>query len=366
MINELSTAVVILNWNGRKLLEEFLPTVIAHTPPEAGRVIVADNGSTDSSMAYLDDLAASGKIEVMAFDRNYGFAEGYNKALARLKGRFKYAVLLNSDVAAREDWLTPLIDFMEANPDVAACAPKLMSHREPGKFEYAGASGGFLDRHGFPYCRGRIFDTCETDMGQYDSTADVDWATGAALMTRIDTYLEAGGLDPDFFAHMEEIDLCWRMRRLGMRIAVVPGARLFHLGGGSLPPSDPRKTYLNYRNNLIMLHKNLPPESRRGAPAPPVARHCGLGHEHSHRQMGGGKSHNTRPQRLPQDAQVISCEDRQCNRSRPRTAPQYNSTVLHQGAPHLHLAPLSTSIQSAGLLWQPGAPYLLIFISGYY
>ena len=264
MINEPSTAVVILNWNGRKLLEEFLPTVIAHTPPEAGRVIVADNGSTDSSMAYLNDLAANGKIEVMAFDRNYGFAEGYNKALAQLKGRFKYAVLLNSDVAAREDWLTPLIGFMEANTDVAACAPKLLSYREPDKFEYAGAAGGFLDRHGFPYCRGRIFDTCEADMGQYDPTADVDWATGAALMTRIGTYLDAGGLDPDFFAHMEEIDLCWRMRRLGMRIAVVPGARLFHLGGGSLPPSDPRKTYLNYRNNLIMLHKNLPPESRRG------------------------------------------------------------------------------------------------------
>ncbi|MDE7152204.1 MAG: hypothetical protein K2O27_08095 [Candidatus Amulumruptor sp.] len=152
---------------------------------------------------------------------------------------------------------------MDSHPDVAACAPKLLSYREPHKFEYAGASGGFIDRHGYPYCRGRIFDTCETDRGQYDDIIDVDWVTGAALMTRIDDYLAAGGLDASFFAHMEEIDLCWRMRRLGKRLCVVPESRLFHLGGGSLPPSDPRKTYLNYRNNLVMLHKNLPPETRR-------------------------------------------------------------------------------------------------------
>ncbi len=258
------TAVVILNWNGRRLLEEFLPSIVANTPSEAGRIIVADNGSTDTSLQYLAEAYPGGEIDVMAFDRNYGFAEGYNKALRELRGEYRYAVLLNSDVAAREDWLSPLVDFMEANPDVAACAPKLLSYREPDKFEYAGASGGFLDRHGFPYCRGRIFDTCETDHGQYDDTINVDWATGAALMTRIDTYLEAGGLDAEFFAHMEEIDLCWRMRRMGYRIAVVPSARLFHLGGGSLPPSDPRKTYLNYRNNLLMLHKNLAPEVRTG------------------------------------------------------------------------------------------------------
>lgn len=258
------TAVVILNWNGRKLLEEFLPSIVAHTPAESGRVIVADNGSTDSSLEYLTQTYTGGEIDVMAFDRNYGFAEGYNKALRELQGKYEYAVLLNSDVAAREDWLTPLVYFMDSHPDVAACAPKLLSYREPDKFEYAGASGGFLDRHGYPYCRGRIFDTCETDRGQYDNVADVDWVTGAALMTRIDDYLAAGGLDPAFFAHMEEIDLCWRMRRLGKRLCVVPSARLFHLGGGSLPPSDPRKTYLNYRNNLVMLHKNLPPETRRG------------------------------------------------------------------------------------------------------
>lgn len=259
-----STAVVILNWNGRKLLEEFLPSIVAHTPAELGRVIVVDNGSTDDSVAYLEQKYTDGEIDIMRFDTNLGFAEGYNEALRRLVGRYEYAVLLNSDVAAREEWLSPLIDFMRANPDVGACAPKLLSYRNPDMFEYAGASGGFLDRHGYPYCRGRIFDTCEADRGQYDSIIDVDWATGAALFTRIDLYLEAGGLDPRFFAHMEEIDLCWRLRLLGRRVCVVPESRLFHLGGGSLPPSDPRKTYLNYRNNLLMLHKNLVAEKRTG------------------------------------------------------------------------------------------------------
>lgn len=258
------TAVVILNWNGRHLLEEFLPTIVDNTPPGEGRIIVADNGSTDDSLAWIASRWPGGEVDVMAFDRNYGFAAGYNKAIAALKDDYRYAVLLNSDVAARGPWLGPLVRFMEANPDVAASAPKLLSYRDPARFEYAGASGGFLDRHGYPYCRGRIFGTCETDRGQYDGETDVDWATGAAMMVRIDDYLRAGGLDPAFFAHMEEIDLCWRMRRLGKRIAVVPGSVLYHLGGGSLPPSDPRKTYLNYRNNLLMLHKNLPPATRRG------------------------------------------------------------------------------------------------------
>lgn len=255
-------AVVILNWNGRKLLEEFLPSIVAHTPRETADIIVADNGSTDNSVPYLAETYPADEVEVMTFDTNHGFAEGYNLALKALAGRYEYAVLLNSDVAAREDWLTPLYRFMESRPDVAACAPKLLSYTDPDRFEYAGASGGFLDCHGYPYCRGRIFDTCEADSGQYDTVIDIDWATGAALMTRIGDYLAAGGLDPSFFAHMEEIDLCWRMRRTGRRIAIVPEARLFHLGGGSLPPSSPRKTYLNYRNNLIMLYKNLPAASR--------------------------------------------------------------------------------------------------------
>lgn len=251
------TAVVILNWNGEKLLREFLPSIVLHTPDAVGRVIVADNGSTDDSVTYLRRAYPSGEIDIMELDRNYGFAEGYNRALAALKGKYEYALLLNSDVAASEDYLTPLVEFMDANPDVAAVAPKLLSYREPEKFEYAGAAGGFLDCNGYPYCRGRIFDTCEDDLGQYDAPIECDWATGAALLTRIDDYLDAGGLDPGFFAHMEEIDLCWRFRRMGRRVMCLPSARLFHLGGGSLPPSDPRKTYLNYRNNLVMLHKNL-------------------------------------------------------------------------------------------------------------
>lgn len=257
------TAVVVLNWNGRKLLEEFLPSVVENTPAEIARVVVADNGSTDDSLDFIASRWTADEVEVIPFAENYGFAEGYNRAITLLADRFEYALLLNSDVAVKAGWLQPLVAFMDANPDVSACAPKLLSYREPERFEYAGASGGFLDRHGFPYCRGRIFDTCEEDRGQYDTTIDVDWATGAALMTRIDRYLDAGGLDPKFFAHMEEIDLCWRMRRRGWRVAVVPASKVYHLGGGSLPPSDPRKTYLNYRNNLIMLHKNLPPSTRR-------------------------------------------------------------------------------------------------------
>ncbi len=255
-----STAVIILNWNGEKLLKEFLPSVIAHTPSETGRVIVADNGSTDSSVEWLRESCPG--VELIVFPKNYGFAEGYNRAIEAVKDRYKYAVLLNSDVAVKDDWLTPLTRCLDSNPDIAACQPKLLSYREPQLFEYAGASGGFIDRHGYPFCRGRIFATCEADTGQYDTPLTVDWASGAALAVRIDIYLKAGGLDSSFFAHMEEIDLCWRIRRMGMKIAVVPESRVYHLGGGSLPPSNPRKTYLNYRNNLLMLHKNLPSEVR--------------------------------------------------------------------------------------------------------
>lgn len=257
------TAVVILNWNGRKLLEEFLPSIVANTPASLGRVIVADNGSTDSSLEYLAQAYPGGEIDVMAFDRNYGFAEGYNKALRELHGKYEYAVLLNSDVAARENWLTPLVSFMDSHPDVAACAPKLLSYREPDKFEYAGASGGFLDRHGYPYCRGRIFDTVERDSGQYDMVIPVFWASGAALMVRSELYVKVGGLDKDFFAHMEEIDLCWRIKLAGYAVVVIPQSVVFHLGGGTLPASNPRKTYLNFRNNLLLLHKNLPDSSRK-------------------------------------------------------------------------------------------------------
>lgn len=254
-------SVIILNWNGEKLLREYLPSVIKYTPSDIADVIVADNGSTDSSLVVLRREFPT--VKVMKFEKNLGFAAGYNRAIAET--RYKYTVLLNSDVAVKDDWLTPLYRFMEANPDVGTCQPKILSYRQPSMFEYAGAAGGFLDRNGYPYCRGRLFATVEEDRGQYDDTLDVDWASGACLMVRSDAYLDAGGLDASFFAHMEEIDLCWRLRLAGYRVCAIGDARVYHLGGGSLPASNPRKTYLNFRNNLLMLDKNLPEADRRGA-----------------------------------------------------------------------------------------------------
>lgn len=253
-----STAVVILNWNGSALLRRFLPSVIANTPRSVARVIVADNGSTDESLSLLEcDFS---EVEVIKMNRNYGFAEGYNRAIAAIEA--KYIVLLNSDVSTPAGWLQPLVEFMESHPDAGACQPKILSADDPAKFEYAGAAGGFLDRNGYPYCRGRVFSTIESDNGQYDDTAPVMWASGAALMVRREVYLSTGGLDPAFFAHMEEIDLCWRMRRAGWKVYAVGSTAVYHLGGGSLPASDPRKTYLNFRNNLLMLHRNLPDRVR--------------------------------------------------------------------------------------------------------
>jgi len=252
-------AVIILNWNGEKLLREFLPAVIANTNPSLARVIVADNGSSDASLQVLRSEFPD--VEVFELGENHGFAGGYNRCLEHYKV-YPYTVLLNSDVAPRTGWVDHLLDFMEANPAVAACQPKILSHRQPGFFEYAGASGGFIDRNGYPYCRGRIFDAVEQDHGQYDTSIPVFWATGAALMVRTRAFLDAGGLDESFFAHMEEIDLCWRLWLAGHVVAVVPQAVVEHLGGASLPKSDPRKTYLNFRNNLLMMHKNLPPASR--------------------------------------------------------------------------------------------------------
>lgn len=252
-------AVVILNWNGEKLLQEFLPKVIENTDPEIGRIIVADNGSTDNSLRILDTDFP--QVDVMRLGRNYGFAGGYNHALGRLDD--KYSVLLNSDVAPGKGWLNALYSYMENHPETGACQPKILSYKDPEKFEYAGASGGFIDMHGYTYCRGRIFDTCETDSGQYDDPINVFWATGAALMVRTGLYKKTGGLDEKFFAHMEEIDLCWRILLSGYDIAAVPQSVVYHLGGGSLPASNPRKTYLNFRNNLLLLHKNLPDSTRR-------------------------------------------------------------------------------------------------------
>lgn len=252
-------AVIILNWNGEKLLREFLPSVVEFTPRPLARIIVADNGSSDGSLQLL--AADFPEVEVMAFPENYGFARGYNEALSRIDE--PYTVLLNSDVAVKSDWLTPLYDYMQTHPDTGACQPKIRAYRNPELFEYAGAAGGFIDRNGYPYCRGRIFSDIETDEGQYDTPIDVFWATGAALMVRTPLYNRLGGLDPLFFAHMEEIDLCWRMQLAGYKIAAVPTGEVYHLGGGSLDASNPKKTYLNFRNNLLMLHKNLPDSTRR-------------------------------------------------------------------------------------------------------
>lgn len=252
-------AVIILNWNGEKLLREFLPQVIATTDSEIADIIVADNGSTDSSVSLLKSHFP--QVKTLEFTENHGFAEGYNKAIEST--RYRYTLLLNSDVATTDGWINILYNYMETNPQVGACQPKILSYTDKSRFEYAGASGGFIDRNGYPFCRGRIFSTTEKDNGQYDDTISIFWATGAALMVRSETYIRAGGLDKNFFAHMEEIDLCWRILLLGMDIKAVPQSTVYHLGGGSLPASNPRKTYLNFRNNLLLLHKNLPDCSRR-------------------------------------------------------------------------------------------------------
>lgn len=253
-------AVIILNWNGRRLLSEFLPSVVANMPHDIARLIVADNGSTDDSVAWLRENYP--EVEVMELDENYGFAEGYNRAVAAVADRYKYTILLNSDVAVDDDWITPLYDFMQAHPQAVAVQPKILSYMDRSKFEYAGAAGGFLDKNGYPYCRGRVFADVETDRGQYDTPMKVMWASGAALMVDNKAYLDAGGLDSSFFAHMEEIDLCWRMQLRGGEVWCCPASHVYHLGGGSLPAENPRKTYLNFRNNLLMLHKNLPAKGR--------------------------------------------------------------------------------------------------------
>lgn len=258
MNNNKPIAVIILNWNGHDLLNEYLPQVVATTDSAVADIIVADNGSTDNSVELLKTKFP--EVKLLQFDTNHGFAQGYNLAIEQTQ--YKYTILLNSDVATAPGWITPLYEYMEANPNVGACQPKLLAYKQKDEFEYAGASGGFIDRNGYPYCRGRIFGTVEKDHGQYDDVISVFWATGAALMIRSQVYLTAGGLDKDFFAHMEEIDLCWRVLLMGYDIKVVPQSVAYHLGGGSLPASNPRKTYLNFRNNLLMLHKNLPDATR--------------------------------------------------------------------------------------------------------
>lgn len=249
---EKRVAVVILNYNGAEMLRRFLPSVIEYSPE--AEVIVADNASTDNSAEVMRNEFPA--VRLICLDKNYGFADGYNKALQQVTA--EYYILLNSDVEVTDGWLAPMLAFMDANNDVAACQPKLLSYKEKEFFEYAGGAGGFIDRYGYPFCRGRIFDTVEKDNGQYDNITDLFWATGAALMIRSADYQSTGGLDGTFFAHMEEIDLCWRLRARGRRIVCVPSSSVYHVGGATLAKSNPRKTFLNFRNNLLMLYKNLP------------------------------------------------------------------------------------------------------------
>ena len=251
-------AIVILNWNGSEMMRRYLPTVIRHSSYQA-RIIVADNASSDDSLSMLKEDFP--EVETIPLSKNHGFAEGYNRALKQVDS--EYYLLLNSDVEVTEGWLTPLLAYMEHNPDTAACQPKLLSVANRNKFEYAGAAGGFIDRYGYPFCRGRIFDVVEEDHGQYDSIVDVMWATGACLMIRSKDYWDAGALDGRLFAHNEEIDLCWRLRLMNRRIVCISSSKVYHVGGGTLPKSNPMKTFLNFRNNLTMLYKNLPDDELR-------------------------------------------------------------------------------------------------------
>lgn len=245
-------AVVILNWNGKEMMRRFLPSVVEYSSPYD--VIVADNGSTDGSVEMLHDEFPT--VQTIVLDQNYGFAEGYNRALQQVQA--DYFLLLNSDVEVTPHWLTPLVQYMDLHDDVAACQPKLLAQRDKSKFEYAGAAGGFIDAYGYPYCRGRVFGSVEKDEGQYDEQLSVFWATGAALMVRSSDWAAVGGFDSRFFAHMEEIDFCWRLRSRGRRIVCLPDSIVYHVGGATLNAGSPRKTYLNFRNNLLMLYKNVP------------------------------------------------------------------------------------------------------------
>lgn len=248
------TAIVILNWNGKNFLENFLPHLLAQNYDNQADIYVADNGSNDDSVAFLNKNFQD--VKLILFDTNHGFAGGYNKALKQIAD-YKYFVLLNSDVEVTENWLQPLIEYLDNHSDTAAVQPKIISFSDKNKFEYAGAAGGFIDKWGFPFCRGRIFGTVETDNAQYNNVLDVFWATGACLVICAKDYFESGGLDDDFFAHQEEIDLCWRLRARGRKIAYVPQSIVYHVGGGTLNSENPRKTYLNFRNNLLLLYKNL-------------------------------------------------------------------------------------------------------------
>ncbi len=249
----MQTAVVILNWNGEKYLQQFLPLLIKYTTNPDTEIIVADNASTDSSLSVLKEQFPS--VRTIVLDKNYGFADGYNKALTLIEA--DYYVLLNSDVEVTSHWLEPMINYMVEHEDVAACQPKILSYYNRTRFEHAGAAGGYIDKFGFPFCRGRVLGFAEEDLGQYDTVIDVFWATGACMVARSAAYWQVGGLDDEFFAHMEEIDMCWRLKSRGYRIVCIPECTVFHIGGGTLNVESPHKIYLNFRNNLLMLYKNL-------------------------------------------------------------------------------------------------------------
>lgn len=247
-------AVVILNWNGRKYLERFLPGIIENTTAEDTEVIVADNGSDDDSVAWLEMNHPS--VRIIRLEKNYGYAGGYNRALAQIDAEFY--LLVNSDVMVKAGWAETLITFLELHPNAGACQPKIKSLASPTAFEYAGAAGGFIDKYGYPFCRGRVFDVVEEDRGQYDDPAEIFWASGSCMAVRATAFDQCDGFDDSFFLHMEEIDLCWRMQNAGFIICYVPEAEIFHLGGGTISYDSPSKVYYNFRNNLVMMAKNLP------------------------------------------------------------------------------------------------------------
>jgi len=248
------TAIVILNWNGIGYLKMFLEKVTRLSVDADTIVYVADNGSSDGSAEWIASNA--GRVNLIRFKKNLGFADGYNKALEQIDA--EYFAIINSDIEVTEGWLKPLVDYMDNNPDVASCQPKILSFSQKEFFEHAGAAGGYLDKFGYPLCRGRIFNRVEKDDGQYDSQVDIFWSTGACMLVRSDAWKKCGGFDADFFAHMEEIDLCWRFHKSGYRVSFVPGSVVYHVGGGALPYNSPFKTYLNFRNSLFLLYKNLP------------------------------------------------------------------------------------------------------------
>jgi GT2 family glycosyltransferase len=247
-------AIVILNWNGRHHLQQFLPSVCLYSDLPGTEIYVADNGSADDSVDYI--IKSFPKVNIIKFDHNNGFAMGYYKALRQINST--YFILLNSDVEVTSGWILPLLNTMEGNPSIGACMPKIKDYNRRQLFEYAGACGGYIDRLGYPFCRGRILSVLEEDNGQYDNFSEIFWASGACMFVRSSAYYAAGELDGNFFAHMEEIDLCWRMKRVGYMIAAVPSSTVYHVGGGTLPNNTPHKLYLNYRNNLFLLLKNLP------------------------------------------------------------------------------------------------------------